>query len=79
MWLRTQKDEENLVSALISTLEDGQRRTGANCLNSLIAWLKEKDAEGEYFHVESQEYSDQTNFDDSLINLYQDKYSLFYF
>ena len=59
MWLRTQKDEENLVSALISTLEDGQRRTGANCLNSLIAWLKEKDAEGEYFHVKSQKYSDQ--------------------
>ena len=59
MWLRTQKHEENLVSRLISTLEDGQRRTGASCLNSLIAWLKEKDAEGKCFHVECQEYSDQ--------------------
>ena len=54
MWLRTQEDEENLVSRLISTLEDGQRRTGASCLNSLIAWLKEKDAQGIYFHVECQ-------------------------
>jgi len=46
MWLQTQKDEENLVSKLISTIEEGQNKTGTNCLNSLISWLKEKETEG---------------------------------
>ena len=68
MWLQTQKDEENLLSKLISTIEEGQNKTGTNCLNSLISWLKEKETEGKYCHVEKQEYSDQTI--NSLLNLY---------
>ena len=71
MWLQTQKDEENLIPTLISTIEEGQNKTGTNCLNSLISWLKEKDTEGKYYHEKRQEYSDQTiTFYDSLINLY---------
>jgi len=41
IWSSTKTDDDNLVSVFIETLENGQKKSGVNNLNSLISQLKD--------------------------------------